>query len=132
MGPVSQQPSRLAYLPSSQLDKADDGTLALALIAGDLHASRIAWTRFSPMVTRMLRRAFGPAHDVDDMVQDVFLCLHRKVGGLREPRSLKAFVISVTAMTIRYELRQRRVKKWLHFAGAPGDFEGAGAGASVE
>jgi RNA polymerase sigma-70 factor (ECF subfamily) len=66
----------------------------------------------------MLKRTFGPGQDVDDMVQDVFLCLFRKVGGLREPKSLKAFVISITAMTIKYELRQRRVRRWIHLSGS--------------
>jgi RNA polymerase sigma-70 factor (ECF subfamily) len=76
------------------------------------------------MVHRMLKRTFGPAQDVDDMVQDVFMCLFRKVGGLREPKSLKAFVISITAMTIKYELRQRRVRRWIHLSGAVSDLEG--------
>ena len=58
------------------------------------------------------------------MVQDVFMCLFRNVGGLREPKSLKAFVISITAMTIKYELRQRRVRRWIHLSGAVSDLEG--------
>lgn len=108
--------ARVVYLPGGQLATADDATLALAMIAGDGHAPRVAWSRFAPMVHRMLKRTFGPGQDVDDMVQDVFLCLFRKVGGLREPKSLKAFVISITAMTIKYELRQRRVRRWIHLS----------------
>lgn len=116
--------ARLVYLPVGQLATSDDATLARAMIAGDDHAPRVAWSRFSPMVHRMLKRTFGPGHDVDDMVQDVFLCLFRKVGGLREPKSLKAFVISITAMTIKYELRQRRVRRWIHLSGAVSDLDG--------
>ena len=116
-------PARVVYLPGGQLATADDATLARAMIAGDGHAPRVAWSRFAPMVHRMLKRTFGPGQDVDDMVQDVFLCLFRKVGGLREPKSLKAFVISITAMTIKYELRQRRVRRWIHLSGAVTDLE---------
>ena len=115
---------RLFYLPIGHLSEADDATLAHALIAGDVHAPRVAWSRFAPMVQRMLKRTFGPGQDVDDMVQDVFLCLFRKVGGLREPKSLKAFVISITAMTIKYELRQRRVRRLIQFTGSAADLEG--------
>ncbi|MES1171842.1 MAG: RNA polymerase sigma factor, partial [Bacteroidota bacterium] len=118
------QTARVVYLPGGQLTAADDATLARALIAGDDHAARVAWSRFSPMVHRMLKRTFGPGHDVDDMVQDVFLCLFRKVGGLREPNALKAFVISITAMTIKYELRQRRLRRWIHLSGDMAETEG--------
>jgi RNA polymerase sigma-70 factor (ECF subfamily) len=117
-------PARLAYLPGGSLATADDATLARAMIAGEDYAPRVAWSRFAPMVHRMLRRAFGPGHDVEDMVQDVFMCLFRKVGGLREPQSLKAFVISITTMTIKYELRQRRVRRWVHLSGGIADLEG--------
>ena len=116
--------ARLVYLPGGLLASADDATVARALMAGDDHAPRVAWSRFAPMVHRMLKRTFGPGQDVDDMVQDVFLCLFRKVGGLREPKSLKAFVISITAMTIKYELRQRRVRRWIHLSGSVSDLEG--------
>jgi len=115
--------ARVVYLPGGQLATADDATLARAMMAGDGHAPRVAWSRFSPMVHRMLKRTFGPGQDVDDMVQDVFLCLFRKVGGLREPKSLKAFVISITAMTIKYELRQRRVRRWIHLSGNVPDLD---------
>ena len=117
-------PARLVYLPGGHLATADDATIARALMAGEDRAPRAAWSRFAPMVHRMLKRTFGPTQDVDDMVQDVFLCLFRKVGGLREPKALKAFVISITAMTIKYELRQRRVRRWIHLSGAVSDIEG--------
>ncbi|MEP6653455.1 MAG: RNA polymerase sigma factor [Myxococcales bacterium] len=116
--------ARLVYLPGGQLTSADDATLARAMMAGDVQAPRVAWGRFAPMVHRMLKRTFGPTQDVDDMVQDVFMCLFRKVGGLREPKSLKAFVISITVMTIKYELRQRRVRRWVHLSGALSDING--------
>lgn len=110
---------RLFYLPSGDLQRADDATLAVALMGGDLQAPRVAWARFAPMVHRMLKRAFGPGHEIDDLVQDVFFCLFKKVGGLREPKALKAFVISITVKTIQYEIRQRRVRSWMRLSKAP-------------
>ncbi len=71
------------------------------------------------MVHRMLRRAFGPSHDVDDLLQDVFVLLFRRVATLREPRALRAFVITLTAHTVRRELRRMRLTRWLTFGETP-------------
>jgi RNA polymerase sigma-70 factor (ECF subfamily) len=69
------------------------------------------------MVFRMLRRTLGPDHDIDDLAQEVFLCVFEKVGGLREPKALKAFVISITSLTMRHELRRRWVRRWVKLSG---------------
>lgn len=91
----------------------DDATLARALIDKDVRAPRVAWTRFCPLVRRILRRSLGPEHDVEDIVQDVFLCLFERVHTLRDPVALKAFVIAITVRTARYELRRARVRRWV-------------------
>jgi RNA polymerase sigma-70 factor (ECF subfamily) len=105
---------QFAVLPGGTLAEQDDVTLARALIAGDPSASRVAWDRFAPMVHRILKRTLGPGTEVEDLAQDVFLCLFRKARTLREPKVLKAFVISITALTARAELRRRRARRWLH------------------
>jgi RNA polymerase sigma-70 factor (ECF subfamily) len=112
-------PHRVFYLSGGDLLRADDATLASALMANDVRAPRVAWARFAPMVHRMLKRAFGPGHDIEDMVQDVFLCLFKKVEGLREPKALKSFVIAITTKTIQYEIRQRRVRAWVRLSKSP-------------
>ena len=103
-----------AVLPGGPLVEQDDVALARALIAGDRGASRVAWDRFAPMVHRILKRTLGPGSEVEDLAQEVFLCLFRKAKTLREPKVLKAFVISITALTARAELRRRRARRWLH------------------
>jgi len=103
-------------VPSVDLD---DASLARVLIEGDPRASRLAWQRFAPMVHGMLKRAFGPEHDVDDLVQDVFLTLFKRVHTLREPQAIRAFVISITAHSIQYELRRRTALRWLRLGDLP-------------
>jgi RNA polymerase sigma-70 factor (ECF subfamily) len=98
---------------SPPLSAADDATLAVALIEKNTAAPRVAWTRFSPLVRRILRRSLGPQHDVEDIVQDVFLCLFERVHTLRDPVALKAFVIAITVRTARYEIRRARVRRWV-------------------
>src|SRR3569623_1894984 len=100
----------LIYLASEDLMQADDATLAAALIAEDLRAPRGAGARFAAMVDWMLKRAFGEPHDIDDMVQDVFLCLFRKLPGLRDPGALRAFVVAISVKAIQYEIRRRRMR----------------------
>lgn len=104
----------MAVAPASPpLADADDATLALALIAKEKAAPRVAWNRFAPLVRRILRRSLGPQHDVEDIVQDVFLCLFERVHTLRDPVALKAFVIAITVRTARYEIRRARVRRWV-------------------
>jgi RNA polymerase sigma-70 factor (ECF subfamily) len=110
---------RVFYLSSGDLLRADDATLAAALIANDMRAPRVAWARFAPMVHRMLKRAFGPGQEIEDLVQDVFFSFFKKVGGLREPKALKAFVISIVVKTIQYEIRHRRIRAWVRLSRAP-------------
>jgi RNA polymerase sigma-70 factor (ECF subfamily) len=109
--------ARVILLPGAALSEADDATLARALIARDPRAPRVLWQRFAPMVFRMLRRTLGADHDLDDLAQEVFLCVFEKVRGLREPKALKAFVISVTSLTMRHELRRRWVRRWVRLSG---------------
>jgi RNA polymerase sigma-70 factor (ECF subfamily) len=97
----------------------DDAAVVHLLLAGDLRAPRAAWQRLAPMVHRMLRRALGPSHEVDDLLQDVFVLLFDRVSTLREPRALRAFVITLTAHTIRRELRRMRLARWLTFGETP-------------
>jgi RNA polymerase sigma-70 factor (ECF subfamily) len=97
----------------------DDPALVQMLLDGDPRAPRAAWQRLAPMVHRMLRRAFGPSHDVADLVQEVFLLLFARVATLREPQALRAFVITLTAHAIRRELRRMRLARWLTFGQAP-------------
>lgn len=104
---------------STTLADADDATLACALIEKKVEAPRVAWTRFAPLVRRILRRSLGPQHEVEDIVQDVFLCLFERVHTLRDPVALKAFVIAITVRTARYEIRRARVRRWVGLSRTP-------------
>ncbi len=114
-----ERTGRVLVFPKASSADLDDACLAGLLLEGDPRAPRLAWQRFAPMVHRMLKRAFGPEHEVDDLVQEVFLTLFRRVHTLREPQALKAFVISITAHAIRSELRRRRALRWLHLGDLP-------------
>ena len=98
---------------SVTLADVDDEELARALIANQPQAATVVWERFTPLVRRILRRALGPAQNAEDLVQEVFLRLFLKAHELREPKVLRAFIISITTLTVRSELRRRRARSWL-------------------
>jgi RNA polymerase sigma-70 factor (ECF subfamily) len=106
---------RVLLFPDPSVSTTDDAALVTMLVEGDVRAPRLVWQRFAPMVHRMLRRAFGPEYEIADLVQEVFLVLFRRVRTLREPQALSAFVIAITAHTIRYELRRKAAVAWLRF-----------------
>ena len=56
----------------------------------------------------MVRRVFGRNGDADEVVQEVFLCLFRRVHTLRAPAAFRAFVIAITKRTMSHEQRRRR------------------------
>ena len=91
----------------------EDADLVRALIAREPDAPRALWRRFAPMVFRILNRALSPPRDVEDLAQDIFLCVFDKVSTLREPTALASFIISITMFTVRAELRRRAVRQWL-------------------
>ena len=117
--PVPARGGRVLHFPDRALSDADDSAVVALLVGHDPRAPRVAWNRFAPMVHRMLKRAFGPAHEIDDLVQEVFLVLFDRVHTLREPKALRAFVIAITAHTIRRELRRKAAARWLHLGDAP-------------
>jgi RNA polymerase sigma-70 factor (ECF subfamily) len=70
------------------------------------------WDRYASLVRRILRRMLGPV-DVEDGVQDAFLRLFRDLGSLRDPATLRSYLIGITLHVAKSELRRRRAKRWL-------------------
>lgn len=104
------------------LIEADDATLGRALLEGDPRAAWVAWHRFAPLVRRMIRRLLDPGSDIEDLLQQVFVCFFERIPTLQEPQALKAFVIAITLNNVRSEVRRRRVRQtlWRSWASTPG------------
>lgn len=126
--PVAADPSAVARMPSENSAKtlpwrnppasvaesrAEDAALVALLLERSPAAASAVWVRFAPGVRRILRRAIWPHGDVEDLVQDVFVILFRKLDTLRDPASLRPFVFSITATVAATELRKIRVRRWL-------------------
>lgn len=101
---------------AASLANAEDADLARALIERHAEAPRVVWTRFSSLVRRIVRRSLGPQADVEDVVQDVFAGLFAKPERLQEPAALRAYIVAMTLHHVSYELRRRRVRRWVGLA----------------
>jgi RNA polymerase sigma-70 factor, ECF subfamily len=106
--------------PSKTTDQigttVSDPDLGQALIDGRPDALPVAWRRYYPMVHGMLRRALGADGDIDDVVQDVFLCLLRRGHALRDKDAVRPFVLGIARRTLSREIRRRRRRQQLALA----------------
>jgi RNA polymerase sigma-70 factor (ECF subfamily) len=104
----------LSTVDNREARGADDGALARALLTRDPRAAREAWEIYSPMVIGYFRRFLGLGQDRHDLCQEVFLRLFRRIGELREPAALRAFIVSICLGIARNEHRRQRVRRWMH------------------
>src|SRR5580700_1871857 len=109
-------PSRLRIVSADEPSEHDDAALVARIRANEPDAAGRMWDRYAPLVRRILRRMLGPV-DVEDGVQDAFLRLFRDLRSLRDPASLRSFLIGITLHVAKSELRRRRARRWLLLAG---------------
>ena len=86
-----------------------DAELVSELLNNRPEAHRLVVQRFTPLVRALLRRSLGPKNDIDDAQQEVFWSLFRSIDSLRDPCSLRAFIMTITFRAVLRERRRRRV-----------------------
>jgi RNA polymerase sigma-70 factor, ECF subfamily len=84
---------------------SDDRALALEALAGRPWAHREVWFRFAPMVYGLLRGSLNSRHDHDDLVQEIFLRVFRRLHTLENHAALRSFVYSVAVRVVSEEIR---------------------------
>ncbi len=107
----------LSLVVSAARREVSDDELARALRAGRAWAAEETWHRFAPMVLAMATRTLGSPSEAEDIVQEVFYRLFLRARTLRDPASLRSFVVSFAIRILRWELRRRRMRTWLPFGG---------------
>ena len=94
---------------------ASDGDVARALSAGETWAAVETWRRFAPMVLTLAKRALGSQSEAEDIGQEAFCRVYRKVKTLREPDSFRNFVYACALRVLQNELRRKKMRSWLRF-----------------
>jgi RNA polymerase sigma-70 factor, ECF subfamily len=94
---------------------ASDGDVARALSAGETWAAAETWRRFAPMVLTLAKRTLGSHSEADDIGQEVFHRVYRRVRTLREPDSFRNFIYTCALRVLQTELRRKKMRSWLSF-----------------
>jgi RNA polymerase sigma-70 factor, ECF subfamily len=90
--------------------ESSDIALVCAARAGDRRACFVVWSRYARLVERLVRRFLGPGPDCQDVCQEAFLRIFKRLAELRDPLALQGFVVSVTLGVARNEVRRRRIR----------------------
>jgi RNA polymerase sigma-70 factor (ECF subfamily) len=99
-------------LEAARVSTPESVDLALVCAArdGDRRACFTIWSRYARLVERLVRRFLGPGPDYQDVCQEVFLRVFKRLGELRDPSTLQGFVVSITLGVARNEVRRRRIR----------------------
>jgi RNA polymerase sigma-70 factor, ECF subfamily len=108
----------LQLVPSGGNDwRQSDADLVLALQRGEPMAAGAIWERYSPRVHRFLLRSLGrPGDEVEDLTQETFLRIFTRAGAIRKPAALREFIMAVAIRVLKWELRRRRVRRWVRLS----------------
>lgn len=85
--------------------------LAAAASTRDPGAFEAVLQRFSKLIRKTARIYFRSTSDVDDCQQEVNLALFRCIHSLRNPASIRPFIIATTQRVALYQLRKNRVAR---------------------
>ncbi len=85
-----------------------DKDLINQLRKGDLRAFEEIYRRYGSFVYSVAYNVLGNRSEAEDLVQDVFLRLYRKVNGFMFRSSLKTYIYRTTVNTALNYLRKRR------------------------
>jgi len=94
-------------LPAPPVATDDDRALALAAAEGDVDAFATLYHRHAARVFTRLTRLIGPGPDREDVLQQVFLELHRALPGFRGDARLSTFLYRITVNVACDHLRRR-------------------------
>lgn len=101
---------RLALDPDRGPHARTDEELFSAYVAGDRQAFAELWSRYSPMLARLMRKQVRRSEDVNDLVQQAFLQLHRARHDFREGARLRPWLYTI-ALNLRREYWRRRARR---------------------
>lgn len=72
----------------------------------------VAYREYAQLVARWARQLGGAGVDVEDVVQDVFVVVSRKLAGFRGEAQLTSWLFEITRKTAANHRRQQRWRFW--------------------
>lgn len=86
--------------------------------AGDRHALNELIKRYQPAVLRVCVSLIG-SRDVEDLVQDIFIKILRRLNTFEGRSSLFTWIYEITVNQCRDELRRRKRRRWFSLQALP-------------
>src|SRR6185295_8129003 len=83
--------------------------------AGDAEAPptfRAVYAEHARTVARWAAHLGGPAADVEEITQEVFLVVNRRLGEFRGPGRMSTWLFGITAKVAANERRRRKLRDW--------------------
>jgi RNA polymerase sigma-70 factor (ECF subfamily) len=112
-------PSSQYVAPSAPAAPAsDDGDAALVAAArrGETAACFRIWSKYTPLVLRLVRGYFGPGAEKDDLAQEVFMRVFSRMDELRDPNALRGFIAGICLGVARNMSRRARIRSVLRLS----------------
>ncbi len=88
--------------------------------AGDRHALNELVKRYQPAVLRVCVSLIG-SRDVDDLVQDIFIKILRRLNTFEGRSSFFTWIYEITVNQCRDELRRRKRRRWFSLQALPAE-----------
>ena len=98
-----------AYEPAGAFAAAD-AALVERVRAGEAEAFHELFRRYHRLVYGIAHRLLNDPADADDVCQEVFLAVHRRLGSLRDPEKLRSWLCRITltrAYNVERSFRRR-------------------------
>ena len=113
--PTTRSQASLSLVVGQSRRDTREEDLVRGLVASEVWAITETWHRFAPMVCMMAERCLGSRSEAEDICQEVFYRVLRRVKTLREPNCLRSFIYSFAVRAVRTALRRRKLLAWLSF-----------------
>jgi RNA polymerase sigma-70 factor (ECF subfamily) len=114
--PLAAPPPAGAVSGAAAAGVDGDAALVAAARSGDTAACHRIWSRYAPLVRRLVRGYFGPGAERDDLGQEVFLRVFSRLHELREPDALRGFIAGICLGVARNMSRRARVRSVLRLS----------------
>ncbi len=93
--------------------QSTEESLIADALGGDENAFRVIVDRYMDEVSRTVTGMLGAGPEIDDVVQEVFIKLHRSLSSFRGDSSLKTYVIRMSINKSLDALRKRKRMRWM-------------------
>lgn len=93
-----------------------DARLVEAAVGGNQRAFRTLYEKYEPLVTRRLRRVLGRMDEVEDVLQQTFVEVHRSLVRFDRTRPLAPWLSRIAMRQAIAYLRAKQRRRWLSFS----------------